>query len=72
MSTLYTLDFYPSPKGLFSGKIPDIVQQQGKKLVIIELRCPAETNFLSFREYKSDRYKELISCSLKWPKAHSH
>ena len=55
---------FPSPKGLFSGKIPDIVLQQGEKLTVIELTCPAETNLLSSREYKSDRYKELKSLSL--------
>ena len=55
---------FPSPKGLFSGKIPDIVLQQGEKLIVIELTCPAETNLLSSREYKSNRYKELKNLSL--------
>ena len=50
---------FPSPKGLFSGKIPDIVREQGKKLTMIELTCSAETNLLSSREYKFNRYKEL-------------
>ena len=53
-----------SQKELFPGKIPDIVLQQGKKLIVIELTCPAETNLLSSREYKSDRYKELKNLSL--------
>ena len=53
-----------SQKELFSGKIPDIVLQQGKKLIVIELTCPAQTNLLSSREYKSDRYKELKNLSL--------
>ena len=52
------------PKTLFSGKIPDIVVQQGKKLIVIELTCPDKTNLLSSREYKSDRYKELKNLSL--------
>ena len=53
-----------SQKELFPGKIPDIVLQQGKKLIVIELTCPAKTNLLSSREYKSDRYKELKNLSL--------
>ena len=52
------------PKTLFSGKIPDIVVQQGKKLIVIELTCPDKINLLSSREYKSDRYKELKNLSL--------
>ena len=52
------------PKTLFSGKIPDIVVQQGKKLIVIELTCPDKTNLLSSREYKSDHYKELKNLSL--------
>ena len=55
---------FPSPKGLFSGKIPDIVLQQGEKLIVIELTCPTETNLLSSREYKSNHYKELKNLSL--------
>ena len=55
---------FPSPKGLYSGKIPDIVLQQGKKLIVIELTCPTETNLLSSQEYKSDRYRELKNLSL--------
>ena len=55
---------FPSPKRLFSGKIPDIVLHQGEKLIAIELTCPAETNLLSSREYKSNRYKELKNLSL--------
>ena len=46
---------FPSPKGLFSGKEPDIILQHGKKLLVIELTYPAETNVLSSPEYKSDR-----------------
>ena len=53
-----------SPKGLFSGRIPDIVLEQGEKLIVIELTCPAETNLLSSREYKSNCYKELKNLSL--------
>ena len=55
---------FPSPKGLFSGKIADIVLQQEEKLIVIELTCPAETNLLSSREYKSNCYKELKNLSL--------
>ena len=55
---------FPSPKGLFSGKISDIVLQQGEKLIVIELTCLAGTNLLSSREYKSNRYKELKNLSL--------
>ena len=55
---------FPSPKGLFCGKIPDIVLQQEEKLIVIELTCPAETNLLSSREYKSNRYKELKNLAL--------
>ena len=40
----------PWPKGLFSGKIPDIVFQQGNKLIATELTCPNEMNILSSRE----------------------
>ena len=58
------LGFSSPPKGPFSGKIPDIVLQQGKKFIIIELTCPAETKLLSSRQYKSDRYKELKNLSL--------
>ena len=46
---------FPSPRGLFSGKVPDIILQHGKKLLVIELTYPAETNLLSSPEYKSDR-----------------
>ena len=51
-------------KGLFSGKIPGIALRQGKKLIVIEFRCLAETNLHQSREYKSDRYKELKNLSL--------
>ena len=44
--------------------MPDIILQQGEKLIVIELTCPAERNLLSSREYKSDRYKELKNLSL--------
>ena len=33
-------------------------------LIVIELTCRAETNLLSSREYKSDRYKELKNLCL--------
>ena len=55
---------FPSPKGLLSAKIPDIVLQQGEKLIVIELTYPAETNLLSSCEYKSNHYKELKNLSL--------
>ena len=54
----------PSLKELFSGKIPDIVLQQGEKLIVIELTCPTEANLLSSREYKSSCCKELKNLSL--------
>ena len=54
---------FPLPKELFCGNIPDIILQEGKKL-ITELTCPAETGLLSPREYKADRYKELKNLSL--------
>ena len=44
--------------------MPDIVLQEGKKLIVKELICPIETNLLSSREYKADRYKELKNLSL--------
>jgi hypothetical protein len=55
---------YPSPKGLFSGKVPDIVLIQGDKIIVVELTCPFETNLLSSRNYKAERYKELKQLSL--------
>ena len=55
---------FPSRKRLFSGKIPDIVLQEGEKLIAIEFKCTAETNLLFSPEYKSDRYKEPKNLSL--------
>ena len=55
---------FPSPKGLFSGKIHDIILQQGDKLIVIELTCPSEMNLLSSCEYKADCHKGLKSLSL--------
>ena len=55
---------FPSLKGLFSGKLTDIVLQQRKTLIVIKFTCRAETNLLSSREYKTDCYKELKNLSL--------
>lgn len=45
--------------GLSKVLLPDIVLKQGKKLFVIELISPAETNLLPSREYKAHCYKKL-------------
>ena len=51
---------FSSLKGIFCGKIPDIVLQQGKNVIFIERTSPAETKLIVIKEPKN---LSLILCN---------
>lgn len=53
------LEGYNNPSLLFKTKRPDLAFFEEKRLVVVELTCPYETNIISSRNYKAAKYKEL-------------
>ena len=44
---------------MFNGILPDLVVKNGNKLMVIELSCCCEKNFVKTRNYKVERYSKL-------------
>ena len=59
-TTIYAdIDGFQNPNILFRNKRPDFVLKTESRLYIIELTCPYETNAITSREYKQNKYKHL-------------